>query len=501
MNAILGVDRLPTGVIPLTSVITTVAYGSDEKVVLHFKHSSLFSDIPLAQLEANITERGNPGNVKGIRLAEIQLSSDILRRGFHFIDTPGLGSSIIENTRTTEAFLPEADAFILVTSYDSPLSQEELRTLRIIDGSGRRCFVVLNKQDGVSAGEGAEARAHVEAELSRMFGLHAPKLYSVSARQGLAARQAADATALNESGLPTLEAALISFLVNEKHKEFLIGICGRTHDLAAGNQSVADRLKALQQRLAEHAPDLPSKPEPTFKIVLGGLPDCEICRHVSDEVFSFLARYQRLLGDDAAVKAAHAECGGLCSRHMAQFEALAAPREMCTGFAPVLERQSARLRQAARVGHSRELLSAAVTNSLPTAASCPACLIAREAVSHSVRDIAIRQVLPSRAGTELQSVICVPHLAELVKELPAEHREAVLNGQADVLDRLADDMKRFALKQDGARRYLASREELAAGRRGLRALLGDPNAATEPLVPSAAGNVVQFARRQGAHRH
>ncbi|HUO14247.1 MAG TPA: dynamin family protein, partial [Verrucomicrobiae bacterium] len=35
MNAILGGDYLPTGIVPLTSVITTVRYGSRPQVVLH----------------------------------------------------------------------------------------------------------------------------------------------------------------------------------------------------------------------------------------------------------------------------------------------------------------------------------------------------------------------------------------------------------------------------------------------------------------------------------
>ena len=33
VNAILGMDRLPTGIVPLTSVITSVSYGSVERVV------------------------------------------------------------------------------------------------------------------------------------------------------------------------------------------------------------------------------------------------------------------------------------------------------------------------------------------------------------------------------------------------------------------------------------------------------------------------------------
>jgi hypothetical protein len=56
MNAILGMDRLPTGVVPLTSVITTVTYGSAERVTLHFLGTSLIEDIRLDQLSDYVTE-------------------------------------------------------------------------------------------------------------------------------------------------------------------------------------------------------------------------------------------------------------------------------------------------------------------------------------------------------------------------------------------------------------------------------------------------------------
>lgn len=88
MNAILGMDRLPTGVVPLTSVITRVTYGSEAKAVLHDRHTSLFMDIPLSELADHITEQGNPGNHRGITVAEVQLPAEFLRRGFTFIDTP-----------------------------------------------------------------------------------------------------------------------------------------------------------------------------------------------------------------------------------------------------------------------------------------------------------------------------------------------------------------------------------------------------------------------------
>ena len=137
MNAILGMDQLPTGIIPLTSVITSVAYGSVERVRVRYTKNFMDEDVPLASLPRYVTQQGNPGNAKGIKEAEVQLPSEFLRRGFHFVDTPGLGSAIEENTRTTESYLPEADAYLLVTSFDSPLSGEEMRFLREVSASSR----------------------------------------------------------------------------------------------------------------------------------------------------------------------------------------------------------------------------------------------------------------------------------------------------------------------------------------------------------------------------
>lgn len=83
MNALIGVERLPTGILPLTSVITTVVYGSTEKVIIHYEGRHLATTIDLDELPEFITQRANPGNVRGVRTAEVQLPAELLRRGFH----------------------------------------------------------------------------------------------------------------------------------------------------------------------------------------------------------------------------------------------------------------------------------------------------------------------------------------------------------------------------------------------------------------------------------
>ena len=484
MNAILGMDRLPTGVVPLTSVITTVTYGSDEKAVLHYHNSWLPLDIPLDQLSAYVTERGNPGNRRGISTAEVQLPAEILRKGFHFVDTPGLGSSIIENTRTTEAFLSEADAFILVTSYDSPLSEEELRTLQAIQDSDRPCFIILNKQDSVDEKDRIEVLAHVQSQLSGLLGDAVPALYSVSAQQGLAARLESNAAALAQSGVPAFEKALIDFLVAEKQRVFLLSMCARIDDLLRtirADSALGQRLDKIREQLAREEIGYGGHTSMQPHIGTAALPDCEVCHHVWGDLFDFLAKFQNQIGTNADLRDRHVASGGLCDRHMAQFVTMTANREKCTGFAPILERQAERLRLAAHMGGSPSLLCDAVVNALPTEAACLACGAVRDAVVDVVQDIAER--LQSKNGESVKSVICLPHLARLVGILPPHIGTRILDEQATVLDRLADDMKRFALKQDGVRRYLASREELTAARRGLRALLGDPRAGLNTCIP------------------
>jgi hypothetical protein len=75
MNAVLGRDLLPTGLLPLTSAITTLCYGSTERVVLRRKGWALEQEVPLAMLSDFITERGNPGNEKGLAPFEQALTT------------------------------------------------------------------------------------------------------------------------------------------------------------------------------------------------------------------------------------------------------------------------------------------------------------------------------------------------------------------------------------------------------------------------------------------
>jgi GTP-binding protein EngB required for normal cell division len=188
-------------------VITTVRYGSREQIVLNFTNRSLRREVQLPQLADYVTQQANPGNVKNVAFAEIEWPVEILRRGLFFVDSPGLGSSIAENTQTTERFLHQADAFVLVTSYESPLSEEEDRILHRIRFTNKRLFVV-NKQDIVSEEELKDALAFVQERLDRFSFSEKPRSFSLSARQGLDSKQSGNADQLEQCGLREFETEL-----------------------------------------------------------------------------------------------------------------------------------------------------------------------------------------------------------------------------------------------------------------------------------------------------
>lgn len=498
MNAMLAMDRLPTGIIPLTSVITSVAYGSVEKVVLKYRQRILTKEIPVEALKEHITQKGNPGNIQDIAAAEVRLPAEILRRGFFFIDTPGIGSAIVENTLTTETFLPEADAFILVTSYESPLSEEEVRLLKVASSTGRKVFVVVNKHDMVSAADRNDAFAFVQQQVVALPSANAAEIFSVSSTNGLAAKRSCDEARLAASGIPQLEEALVAFLLKDKRQRILIGTCARARDLLT-QLPCSDLTKSLLARIDELAKQIsdigalvkirervwPGEASPNAN--LHRLHSCEICSSVADEVWNFLARYQYDLTVSNDEQRLFAESSGFCSFHAWQYQSVASAYSVCNGYVALLDRLAAELRSAASTTDRREHLLGKIEELLPRQAQCPLCVAQRNAEVSAIGAVAARLDENLEAELASLSVICLPHLTMLVAAVREDKAASELVArQGAVLERISEDMRRHALQYNALRRDLSSQEDSSAGDRAILAAAGRRN--------------LKLCRREPAHR-
>ncbi len=482
MNAILGRPCLPVGIVPLTSVITTVSYGSKDQVVLRFDGSMLTQEIPVSALPQYVTRHGNPGNMKRIKVAEVHVRADVLRRGFHFVDTPGLGSAIAENTRTTESFLPEADAFLVVTSFESPLSEEEIRILRDISPSARRIFVAINKQDLARPEEREEVAAFVRGQLAAIFGDDPPRVFALSARDGLEARVRKDDAGLKASGLIDLEQVLIDFLLTEKAAQFLTRMCARIAEVAnllprAKRGDIPQRLAALASRIAaqpkaQRFQCATSEESEQALPALHQFNPCEICASIDEAQWNFLREFQLKLTVDPQERRLFAEHRGLCGFHAWQLESVAADYGLCLSYPPVLDRFAGWLRTEAanaKLFDTPKRLQAL----LPKGGSCVLCDLRALTESEAIAAVAARLSRDEAQAMKSLSAICFPHFGKLTEVLrDAKQIARLLEHQATLFERLAEDMRRHALKYNARRRGYDSEEEESAGQRALLILAG-----------------------------
>jgi GTP-binding protein EngB required for normal cell division len=481
MNAILGTDRLPTGIIPLTSVITSVGYGSSECVVLRYRDSMLAKEIAIDELPQHVTQLGNPGNVQRIATAEIRLPAEILRRGFYFVDTPGLGSVIGENTLTTEAFLPEADAFVLVTSYESPLSEEEVSFFKTASASGRRIFVVINKHDTVSPEQRETVLRFVRDQLNDRSRV-APPFFSVSSTDGLTAKLSGDGRRLGASGLPALEEELIGFLLREKSKEFLQRMCDRARKFLQElprSKEIATLTLQIDALAGQFRTEVRTTLTGPLSAVTSAFPalhrleTCEICAKIADQLWDFLCKYQYAISADSTDQQRLGESGGLCPFHAWQLQSVASAYGMCAGYPALLDRLAAKLRHLASKTPLAEEIRTEVQTLVPSERECALC-IARNRAEKSAVEETVQRLEESQASAMKElSAICLPHFIALVSALSDDRIiRTLLERHAAVLERFSEDMSRYAIKHDGRRRYLASKEEESVAERGLLLIAG-----------------------------
>lgn len=213
INALLGAEILPTGVLPVTAVITKIRYGPHPDASILFT-TGRQERTALSTLADYITEAGNPGNRKQVASVEITYPSPFLNSGMVLIDTPGIGSTHSHNTRTTESFLEHIDAGIVVLSVDPPITEVESYFIKTIQEDIPKLFFILNKIDTASAEEASLLELFLEAELNRLQ-IGSPEIFPLSARQALRRKRGTHDLA-DSSGIESFEQRLLTFLSEEK---------------------------------------------------------------------------------------------------------------------------------------------------------------------------------------------------------------------------------------------------------------------------------------------
>jgi predicted GTPase len=206
INALVGSELLPVGVVPLTSVVTLLSYGTTTAAQIVFENGERHG-VFVTDVAAYATERGNPKNAKHVAEVRITCPIDWLRSGIRLVDTPGVGSIYRHNTDVAWGFLPKADAVLLVLSVEQPLSAEERDFLAFIRSQTGKTFFLLNKTDLLQAADLHDALEFTRRTLADIVGAPA-RVFPVSARLALTQTE----NSVQHSGFPELRQALDEFL-------------------------------------------------------------------------------------------------------------------------------------------------------------------------------------------------------------------------------------------------------------------------------------------------
>ena len=183
INALIGADLLPVGVVPLTAIATILAYGEQTSAQVLFQNGERRS-IPPQALREYVTEKGNPRNAKTVAEVRLTYPSGWLKSGVQLVDTPGIGSVYRHNSDVTYGFLPRADAVLFLLSVDQPVGQAEYDFMKKVGEYAGKTFFLLNKADLLGRDELEESVEFSTRVISEALGRPVP-VYPVSARLAL----------------------------------------------------------------------------------------------------------------------------------------------------------------------------------------------------------------------------------------------------------------------------------------------------------------------------
>jgi hypothetical protein len=235
VNALLGREVLPAGVTPLTAVTTTVRYGDDERAEVRFLDGQAEKH-PLAALADLVTERGNPGNRRGIADVTVYLAAPMLAGGVELVDTPGTGSVFEWDTEAAHEALRSMDAAVFVLTVDPPVSASERHLLGRVAGLSVVTFAVLNKADHLDEDGLAEAVEFTRRVLGEAG--HSAAVYPMSARAALRG---------GDDGFTAFNADFVSYLSDRREADLYTSAVAQARRITG---SLLDEVR-LTRRAAE----------------------------------------------------------------------------------------------------------------------------------------------------------------------------------------------------------------------------------------------------------
>ncbi len=182
LNALVGEEILPTGVLPLTAMVTQVRWGEALRVTVRLQDGSEV-EVSRDEIPLYATEVGNPKNIRGVRDILVNYPAELLANGIELVDTPGIGSIWAHNTNVATEYLPWVDVALFVVSPDPPITDVERQFLEDARQHAGKVLVVLSKSDLLPSADLDVVRRFIADVVGDALGMPVPVL-TASVLQG-----------------------------------------------------------------------------------------------------------------------------------------------------------------------------------------------------------------------------------------------------------------------------------------------------------------------------
>ncbi|MBX3271975.1 MAG: dynamin family protein, partial [Sandaracinaceae bacterium] len=196
VNAFVGADVAPTGILPTTATLNVLRSGA-ERLVRLVRRDGTTREGEWSQLKSMLADAQEGGAVDHV---EIVHPSELLERVW-ILDTPGSNAPVPEHEALAAEALRRADAALWIFDAGQAGKATEGRILAAIRASRRHVVGALNKVDRLRPEQLDEVRAALGRDLPE---LGAEPVVGLSARKALKARLAGDDAGWAESGFPAL---------------------------------------------------------------------------------------------------------------------------------------------------------------------------------------------------------------------------------------------------------------------------------------------------------
>ncbi len=196
VNAFVGADVAPTGILPTTATLNVLRGGAERRVRVVRKDGTT-SEGEYEQLKAMLEDAEESETT--VDHVEIVLPSELLERVW-ILDTPGSNAPVPEHEALAAEALRRADAALWIFDSGQAGKATEGKILGAIRASRRHVVAALNKVDRLQPEQLEKIHEALGKELPEV----ADAVVPLSAKRALKARLAGDDEAWEASGFPRL---------------------------------------------------------------------------------------------------------------------------------------------------------------------------------------------------------------------------------------------------------------------------------------------------------